>query len=84
MKMGLKEKDQHFHRMFYDGVRHPGDDVLQIEVRVFLYEPLESLGRLIGRPKTFRQQVGVQGKEKQEVSITLERMKEGDDVPCHV
>ena len=26
--------------------RHPGDGVLQIEVRVSLYEPLESLGRL--------------------------------------
>ena len=25
---------------------HPGDDVLQIEVRVSLYKPLESLGRL--------------------------------------
>lgn len=29
-----------------EGWRHPGDYVLQIEVRVSLYEPLEMLGRL--------------------------------------
>lgn len=46
LKVRWKEKYQ---LVLKDGcmvVRHPGDCVLQIEVRVSLYEPLESLGRL--------------------------------------
>lgn len=38
--------DQSLESYFGIGWRHPGDGVLQIEVRVSLYEPLESLGRL--------------------------------------
>ena len=68
-KMGWKEKDQQICGSLHIGVRHPGDDVLQIEVRVSLYEPLESLGRLIGRPKTFRQQVGVQKRENRKYPL---------------
>lgn len=62
----------HFSSVHEDGVKgerptlqHPGDDVLQIEVRVSLYEPLESLGRV----KTFRQQVGVQGQENRKIPL---------------
>lgn len=39
----------------------PGDDVLQIEVRVSLYEALIV--------KTFRQQVGVQGQENRKIPL---------------
>ena len=42
---------------------HPGDDVLQIEVLVSLYEPLENAWEARLEVKTFRQQVGVHGKE---------------------
>ena len=40
--------------------QQPGDDVLQIEVRVSLYEPLV---------KTFRQQVGIQKRENRKYPL---------------
>ena len=59
--------------------RHPGDGVLQIEVRVSLYEPLESLGRLDCR----RLGSKLEFKEKKTWRSHYFGMDEGDDVPCH-
>ena len=50
LKMRWREKNQQVLKGGCMVARHPGDGVLQIEVRVSLYKPLEIFGRLDWRP----------------------------------